>query len=111
MTRGRLSSTDHCGAVSARPCSQEPEARTRINEILSGNILCKHLESGPMLILTNAMFKKEMKPGEVIITQVRAVRSRSQRPLQVQGEGCIAGGPVCALRLQWWHMRSDSRQR
>lgn len=48
---------------------KEPEARTRINEILSGNILCKHLESGPMLILTNAMFKKEMKPGEVIITQ------------------------------------------
>eukprot|EP01052_Picozoa_sp_SAG31_P026887 SAG31_NODE_2470_length_5649_cov_2.713694_4_plen_60_part_00 len=54
----------------SRAFTQEPEARTRINNILSQNILCKHLESGPMLILANAMFKKEVKPGEVVIKQV-----------------------------------------
>ena len=46
-----------------------PEQEMSIFGILSQSILLKHLEAGPTQIITKAMFKRDVKAGEVVMTQ------------------------------------------
>jgi cAMP-dependent protein kinase regulator len=46
-----------------------PEQEMSIFNILSSSILLKHLEAGPSQIITKAMFKKDLKAGDVVMKQ------------------------------------------